>query len=109
MKAYYYAKNLSFKEVTSLFAYNVKDPSLLSQNQRITRLYKNTLRKIMLNTFFTVGSKDWDGMHEEMRLARMDFDKIWNTDDQLAIDAMIEKYELFLEEHYDADAPLHAS
>ena len=40
MKAYYYVKNFTFKEVNSLFAYNIKDSSLLTQQQKITRLYK---------------------------------------------------------------------
>ena len=39
-KAYYYCKNFSFREVNNLFAYSTKDPSHLSQDQRITRLYK---------------------------------------------------------------------
>ena len=39
-KAYYYCKNFSFKEVNNLFAYQVKYPQSLSQQQRITRLYK---------------------------------------------------------------------
>jgi len=39
-KAYYYCKNFSFKQVNNLFAYQVKDPSVLTQKQRINRLYK---------------------------------------------------------------------
>ena len=39
-KAYYYCKNFSFKQVNNLFAYETKNPELLSQSQRITRLYK---------------------------------------------------------------------
>ena len=39
-KAYYYCKNFSFREVNNLFAYAVKDPSTLTQQQKITRLYK---------------------------------------------------------------------
>ena len=30
-KAYYYCKNFSFKEANNLFAYAVKDPSVLTQ------------------------------------------------------------------------------
>ena len=40
MKAYYYCKNFTFKEVNNLFAYNVKDTTHLTKNQKITRLYK---------------------------------------------------------------------
>ena len=35
-KAYYYCKNFSFKQVNNLFAYSIKDPSLLTKKQRIT-------------------------------------------------------------------------
>ena len=39
-KAYYYCKNFSFAQVNNLFAYGTKDPSHLSSEQRVTRLYK---------------------------------------------------------------------
>ena len=39
-KAYYYCKNFSFKEVNNLFAYSTKNPALLTQEQKINRLYK---------------------------------------------------------------------
>ena len=39
-KAYYYCKNFSFKEVNNLFSYSTKSPELLSQHQKICRLYK---------------------------------------------------------------------
>lgn len=39
-KAYYYCKNFSFQEVNHLFAYAVKNPEVLTQHQRVTRLYK---------------------------------------------------------------------
>jgi len=39
-KAYYYCKNFSFKEVNNLFAYATKDPSSLTRDQQIVRLYK---------------------------------------------------------------------
>ena len=39
-KAYYYCKNFSFKEVNNLFAYATKNPAGLTQDQRVTRLYR---------------------------------------------------------------------
>ena len=39
-KAYYYCKNFSFKEVNNLFSYSCKDPSVLTSQQKMTRLYK---------------------------------------------------------------------
>lgn len=39
-KAYYYCKNFSFKQVNNLFAYQVKDPAVLTNKQKINRLYK---------------------------------------------------------------------
>jgi len=39
-RAYYFHKRFSFKEITNLFCYDVKNPERLSKRQQILRLYK---------------------------------------------------------------------
>ena len=64
-KAYYYCKNFSFKEVNNLFAYAVKNPETLTQEQRVTRLYKGVLRKLMSQHIHTIKRVNIDRFHEE--------------------------------------------
>ena len=64
-KAYYYCKNFSFKEVNNLFAYGIKDPSQLTRDQQVIRLYKGMLRKLMAQHIFTVKRCDFDRFHDE--------------------------------------------
>lgn len=109
MKAYYYCKNFTFKEVNNLFAYNIKDPSFLSKNQKITRLYKGVLKKLLSTHFYVVKEPTYDLMLEEQRRAREDFEKIWNSTDDKEVNAMLEKYELFIEKNFEPDFPLHES
>ena len=108
-KAYYYVKNFSFKEINNLFAYQVKDPSVLTKHQRITRLYKGTLRKLQATYFNTVRGKDYEKFIEETTKAREDFDALLNSDDPLYYDAMVEKYELLIESLFEPDASLNPS
>ena len=64
-KAYYYCKNFSFKEVNNLFAYAVKSPNTLTQNQRIVRLYKGTIRRLMALHIHTIKRVNFDRFHDE--------------------------------------------
>jgi hypothetical protein len=64
-KAYYYCKNFSFKEVNNLFAYAVKNTETLTQEQRVTRLYKGVLRKLMAQHIHTIKRVNVDRFHEE--------------------------------------------
>ena len=78
-KAYYYCKNFSFKEVNNLFSYSIKDPSVLTRKQRITRLYKGTLRKLMALHVFTIRRPNFDRFYEEQYKAKKDFEAILNS------------------------------
>ena len=80
-KAYYYCKNFSFKEVNNLFSYAVKDPSMLTQQQRVTRLYKGMLRKLMAQNVHTIKRVNFDRFHDEQYRVRRDFDKIYRNPD----------------------------
>lgn len=51
----------------------------------------------------------YDNFMEESRKAREDFDKIWNSEDEREVNAMLEKYELFIEKNFEPDFPLHES
>ena len=110
-KAYYYCKNFSFKEVNNLFAYAVKDPSTLTQQQRITRLYKGMLRKLMAQHIHTIKRVNFDRFHDEQYRVRRDFDQIFRnpnaTNEQ--INAMLEKYELYIEHAFEPYAAMHES
>merc|ERR1711935_219993 len=78
-KAYYYCKNFSFKEVNNLFAYAVKDPSVLTQQQRITRLYKGMLRKLNSQHVNAMKKVNFDKFYDEQYRVRRDFDKIFRN------------------------------
>ncbi|CAI2380954.1 unnamed protein product [Moneuplotes crassus] len=108
-KAYYYVKNFTFKEANNLFAYQVKDPSVLTRYQRITRLYKGTLRKLLANYVFTLRGRDYEVFFEETRKVREDFDKLMSSNDPLLFDATISKYEKVIEDLWIPDASLNHS
>eukprot|EP00347_Sterkiella_histriomuscorum_P019632 403340883 len=108
-KTYYYCKNFSFKQVNNLFAYQVKDPSVLTTEQRISRLYKGTMRKLLAQHVFTVKRTNVDRFYEEQYKARKDFDKILNSKDETEISIMLEKYELYIEQQFEQYAAMHDS
>lgn len=97
--------------------YNVKDPSHLTKNQRITRLYKyvsclifrGVLKKLLSLHYYSVRVCAYDTFLEESRKAREDFDKIWASNDDREVNTMLEKYELFIENNFEPDHPLHES
>ena len=108
-KAYYYCKNFSFREVNNLFAYSTKDPSHLSQDQRITRLYKGMIRKLMAQHVFTIRRCNFDRFHDEQARVRRDFDKIYAKDaDPKLVELTLEKYELYIEKYFEPYAAMHA-
>lgn len=109
-KAYYYVKNFTFKEVNNLFAYQVKDPSILTKHQRITRLYKGTLRKLMAAHINCTRGKNYERFFEESRKVREDFDNLLeNEHDTILYETMVEKYELLIEQLFEPDASLNPS
>ena len=58
---------------------------------------------------FTVKRPNLDRFHEEQYLARRDFEKLLNSNDEKEIDTMLEKYELFIEDNFDPYAAMHES
>ena len=107
-KAYYYCKNFSFIEVNNLFAYAIKDPSTLSQGQKITRLYKGTLRRLQAMHIHTIRRPNFDRFYDEAALIRKDFDAISGPEaDQKLVGLTLEKYERFIEENFEPYAAMH--
>lgn len=97
-KAYYYCKNFTFKEVNNLFAYSAKDPSHLSKQQKMTRLYKGMIRKLMAQRLFCIRQTDYDRFYEEQHAVRRDFDRIMAADaDPHDVDVTLDKYEHYIE------------
>ena len=109
MKAYYYCKNFTLKEMNNLFAYNCKETQFLSREQKMTRLYKGVLRKLQSIHYWTCGHNCYETYMAESWKARQDFDKIWNSTDPVEIDAMLQKYETFIEDHFEPDFAQHKS
>ena len=106
-KAYYYVKNFTFKEVNNLFAYQVKDPSILTKHQKISRLYKGTLRKLFAAHIHCTRNKNFPLFHDLARATREDFDKLYESEDPTLLDVTVEKYELMIEELFEPDASLN--
>ncbi len=107
-KAYYYCKNFSIKEFNNLFAYGLKDPSVLSQKQMLLRLYKATLRKLQMIHVFEVRWPNFDRFYDEAAMIRKDFDAILAekaNEDKIA--SIQEKYEGFISAHFEAYAAMH--
>ena len=58
---------------------------------------------------FVTGPSQLDQFLEEIWAARADFDKILNSNDQWLINITLEKYELYIQDHFEPDFPLHVS
>ena len=108
-KAYYYCKNFSFKQVNNLFAYSIKDPSLLTRKQRITRLYKGMLRKLLAQHMFTIRRPNVDRFHDEQYRVRRDFERMLKSNDEQEVNTLLEQYELYIEKYFEPYAAMHES
>lgn len=60
----------------------------------------------MATHMFTVKHADYERFMEESRKARVDFDNVKDSQDQRAIEAVLTKYETFIEEHYEPYASM---
>lgn len=59
--------------------------------------YRGTLRKLFAKHIFTVKKINFDRFYDEQQQVREDFDQIYNSKNQEEVEAMIEKYELYIE------------
>lgn len=58
---------------------------------------------------FTVKRPNFDRFYDEQYKARKDFEKIINSSDEQEINAMLEKYELYIEDQFEQYAAMHDS
>jgi hypothetical protein len=58
---------------------------------------------------FTVKRPNFDRFFDEQAKVRKDFDKIYNSSNPKEIETMLEKYELFIEHHFEPYAAMHES
>ncbi len=66
------------------------------------------LRKLLSQHIFTVKRCDMDRFYEEQYRVRRDFDKIFKPDaDPKQIELMLEKYETYIENHFEPYYAMH--
>ncbi|CAD8176889.1 unnamed protein product [Paramecium pentaurelia] len=109
-KAYLAVKNFKWSEMVNLLAYGVKHPDTLSQTQRITRLYRATIRR-----HYTSQLENFKGDHirfyNEMQGAQKDFNRLQelnnnyanlNQEQKVEFSQLENKWVNWLESNYDA-------
>ena len=68
---------------------------------------RGMLRKLMAQHVFTIRRPNFDRFYDEQYRVRRDFEKILNSDNQLEVETMLEKYELYIEKHFESYAAMH--
>jgi len=102
-KAYHFSKNFNWGEMANLIRYEVKDPSVLTHKQKLTRLYRSALR-----VCYKQGVNERLGNFEKfMNMAtvcRLEFqDMMEEPTDSKNLGLSVKKWELWVDDHYDAD------
>jgi len=57
----------------------------------------------------TIKRVNFDRFHDEQYLVRRDFDKIFSNPDSEEVQAMLDKYEYFIESNFEPYAAMHES
>lgn len=70
---------------------------------------RGTLRKLFAQHVFTIRRSNFDRFYEEQYRVRRDFDKILSNQDAQEVEAMLEKYELYIEKFFEPYAAMHES
>jgi len=100
-KFYHFNKNFTFKEIMNLLTYNIKHPETLSSNQKITRLYRSTLRKFYATQMEGIKTEH-DDFNRSMALASKDFHKMMTLPhDSTDLKILFEKWEKWHADNYD--------
>lgn len=108
-KAYHHVKNFDWKTMANYLKYGEKDPSILTHKQKITRLYRNTLRNISRWDFHMHMGSLPRFVHSAT-MARNDFDYMMTLPkDSKELELMTAKWERFVDDSYDADEIIHES
>ena len=72
-------------------------------------IFRGMLRKLLAQHVFTIRRTNFDRFHDEQYRVRRDFDKILNSTDDQEVNAMIEKYELYIEKYFEPYSAMHES
>lgn len=67
------------------------------------------LRKLLAQHVFTIRRPNIDRFHDEQYRVRRDFEAILNSKDDQAVNAMLDKYELYIERYFEPYAAMHES
>ena len=67
------------------------------------------LRKLQYQHIFNDNYINLDQFYADQQQVRADFESVINSKDETEIEAMLEKYELFIEEKFEPYAALHES
>ena len=66
------------------------------------------IRKLMAQHIYTIRRSNFDRFYDEQYRVRRDFDKIFAKDaDPKLVELTLEKYELYIEEHFEPYAAMH--
>jgi len=100
-KIYHWHKNFTFKEIMNLFSYGTKNPETLTHNQKLTRLYRSTLRKIYA-TQLEGYKTDFTEFNKSLTRTSLEFEKMTKMDpESIELEKLFEKYEKYQEDNYD--------
>ncbi len=100
-RATYYYRKYNWQEINNLFCYDVKHPERLSKRQQVLRLYKNALRRVWDVEFATtIKTKHLSDYAEEARKVRKEFETLKGNNDEKYFKDILEKYEDYVEKHY---------
>eukprot|EP01017_Pseudomicrothorax_dubius_P028949 TRINITY_DN3485_c0_g1_i1.p1 TRINITY_DN3485_c0_g1~~TRINITY_DN3485_c0_g1_i1.p1 ORF type:complete len:193 (+),score=57.38 TRINITY_DN3485_c0_g1_i1:115-693(+) len=100
-KAYYFVKNFNFRQIMDLLLYSTQKPQLLTHHQKVTRLYRATLRKYYAQKL-EGWRTDFSDFNRSITLAQRDFSKMLELPQtSLEFQNLLKKYEAYHEETFD--------
>ena len=67
------------------------------------------LRKLLAQHMFTIRRPNLDRFHDEQYKVRRDFYKMLSSTDDQEVNALLEKYELYIERYFEPYAAMHES
>jgi len=101
-KAYLFIKNFKWPDVLNLVAYGVKNPANLTDQQRITRLYRANMRRYLMMHVEESVQGDYRSAYDKLADLREEFDQLKNLKSRKDLDLFYQNQEEFLEDTYDA-------
>ncbi len=71
--------------------------------------FRGMLRKLLAQHMFTIRRPNIDRFHDEQYRVRRDFDRMLSSTDDQEVNALLEKYELYIEKYFEPYAAMHES